>query len=123
MTRRQRDADLAVVLHAADAWSVAGARIDDDDGRLGRIELHVVGWDDPDQGIVDGPLQRASVAHQLRLEVENVRSFLRAVLQVDVAAFPQNIQAQNGALPGVEPILLNSTEIRVYLHEPGPSWE
>ncbi len=38
MARRQRDADLAVVLHAADAGPVAGARVDDDEGRLGRID-------------------------------------------------------------------------------------
>ena len=71
-----------------------------------------------DQGIVDRPLQRTPVVHHLRLEMENVRSFFRAVLQVGVAAFPQNIQEQNGALPGVEPILLNRSEIRVHLHEP-----
>ena len=120
VTRRQRDADLAVLLHAADARTVAGARIDDDDGCLGRIELRVVGWDDADQGIVHGPFQRAPVAHHLRLEMENVRNLLGAVLQVGVAAFPQNIEEQDGALPGVQPIFLNRAEIRVHLHEPVP---
>ena len=41
MAGRQRDADLAVLLHAADARAVAGARIDDDDRRLGRIDACV----------------------------------------------------------------------------------
>jgi hypothetical protein len=68
------------------------ARIDDDDGCLGRIELRVAEWDDPDQGIVHRPFQGTSIVHDLRLEMENVRRFLRAVLQVDIASFPQNIQ-------------------------------
>ena len=68
VTRRQRDADLAVLLHPADAGSVAGARIDDDDGCLGRIDLHASGWDDPDQDIIDRPFQGAAVVHHLRLK-------------------------------------------------------
>ena len=66
MARGHRDADLAVLLHAADARPMAGARIDDDERRLGRIDLRAVGRDDAHQGIVHRPRQGASVAHAAR---------------------------------------------------------
>ena len=53
MARRQRRADLAVILHAADARAVARARIDDDDRRLSRVDLHALGRNDPDQAVID----------------------------------------------------------------------
>ena len=43
MAGGERHADLAVLLHAADARPVAGARIDDDEGRLRRVGLHALG--------------------------------------------------------------------------------
>ena len=95
MARGHRDPDLTVLLHPADARTVAGARIDDDDRCLGGIDLRAVGWDDMHQGIVHRPLQGASVAHQLGLEVQNVRHLPGAVFEVDVAAFSQDVEEQN----------------------------
>ncbi len=43
MAGGERDADLAVLLHAADAWPVAGARVDDDERALGRVDRGAVG--------------------------------------------------------------------------------
>ena len=40
MARAQRDADLRIVLEAADAGAVAGARIDDDVGPPLRVDRH-----------------------------------------------------------------------------------
>ena len=112
VTGRERHADLAVLLHAADAGAVAGARIDDDDRRLRRIDLRAGGRNDADQRVVHRPLQRAAVAHQLGLEVQHVRNLLGAVLQIDVAALSQDIEKQDGALPCVEPVFLNSAEVQ-----------
>ena len=39
MTGRHRHADLAVLLHPADAWAVARTRIDDNDWCLSRISF------------------------------------------------------------------------------------
>ena len=38
MAGRHGDADLAVLLHAADAGAMAGARVDDDERRLRRVD-------------------------------------------------------------------------------------
>ena len=107
VTGRHRDADLAVLLHAADAGTVAGARIDDDDGCLGGIDLGAGGRNDAHQRVVHRPLQRAAVAHEFRLELQDVRDLLGALLQVGVAALSQDIERQDGALPGIEPVFLN----------------
>ena len=51
MSRLKRDADLAVMLHAADAGPVAGARIENDEGPLAWID-DAFRRNDPHQGII-----------------------------------------------------------------------
>ena len=48
-----RDADLAVGLEAADAGAVAGARVDDDEGALPRVDRDALGRDDAGEQVVD----------------------------------------------------------------------
>ena len=105
MTRRQRDADLAVVLHAADARSVPGARVEHDERALARIDRYARRRDDADQRVVDRPRQRAPVEHEFGLEGQNVRRLARIVLDVVVAALAQDIEQQNRALPRIDPVL------------------
>ena len=61
MAGLQRHADLAVMLHAADARAVAGAGIDDDERPLGGIDAGSLRRYDADQRVVHRPRQRASI--------------------------------------------------------------
>ena len=49
VSRLESDADFAVGLETANSWTVAGPRIDDDEGSLRRIDLDPFGRDDLDQ--------------------------------------------------------------------------
>ena len=62
----QRHADFALGLHAADPGSVAGARVDDDDRRLRRIDCHIRGRNDAHQRVIDRPLQACGRRAPLR---------------------------------------------------------
>ena len=107
MAGGERDADLAVRLHAADARTVAGARVDDDDRRLGGIDRDAGRRNDARKPVVDRALQGPPVPHQFCLKVEHMRDFLRGVLMVIIASFSQRIQKQDAALPCVRPIFLH----------------
>ena len=65
MAGADRDADLAVGLHAADAGPMAGARIDDDDRRLRRIDNSAFGRNDADKPIIGRARQLAPVKDEL----------------------------------------------------------
>ena len=78
MAGAQRHADLAVLLHAADPGTVAGARIDDDDRRLRRIDRDSVGRNDAHERVIDRPLQRAAVAQDFHREGQHMRRLLAA---------------------------------------------
>ena len=78
VTGRQRDTDLTILLHPTDAWTVTSARIDDDDRCLRGIDPACPREERCDQSVVHRPLQRAAVAHQFSLELENVRHLLGA---------------------------------------------
>ena len=71
---------------------------------------------DAHQRVVHRPLQGAAVAHQFGLEVQDVRDFLRALLLIDVAALAQDVEEQDGALPGIQPVFLDGTKISPTLH-------
>jgi hypothetical protein len=100
-----RHADLALRLHASDSRPMSGARIDDDDWRLGWINVSPGGRRDADEEIVDWPGQSAAVAHQFDRKVQHVGNVLRGVLAGIVAALAQRVQKQRGALACVGPIL------------------
>src|SRR4029077_4794162 len=61
MARLEGNADLAIRFEAADAGPGTGARVDNDERALARIDLCAFGRNDADERIVDGPHQLASV--------------------------------------------------------------
>ena len=110
MAGLQRDADLAVVLHAADARAMAGARINDDERPLGGIDARSGRGHDTHQRVVHRTLEGASVEQDLRSEAEHVGRQTCVVLPDDVPALVQYVQEQNQSLPSVEPVFWNWPE-------------
>jgi hypothetical protein len=105
VTGRQCDADLAVVLHAADARPVPGPRVEHDKRALAPIDRYARWRHNADQCIVDRPRQGASVEHEFGFEGQNVRCLTRTVLDVIVTALAQDIEQQDPPLPPIDPIL------------------
>ena len=101
----QRDADLRIVLEAADAGAVAGARIDDHVGPALRVDLHALRRDDSHQRVVDGPGELASVDYRLVLEMQNRGQSLPIVLDEVVAALAQRVHDQDRALREIGRVL------------------
>ena len=88
----QRHADFAVGLHAADSGTVPGARVDDDDRRLRRIDRHVRRRDDAHEQVIDRPIQLPAVEHDFGLEAQHMRRLLRRLRDVNVAALVQRLE-------------------------------
>ena len=105
MAGAQGDADLAVGFEAADAGPVPGARVDDHERPLLRIDRHVLEPIDPDQPVVDRALELAAIGDELAGEAQDVRRLLRHVLVVLVAAPAHDVEVENAPLPGVDPIV------------------
>jgi hypothetical protein len=101
----QQNADLRVVLEAADAGAVAAARVDDDVGALLGVDRHALGRDDAHERVVDRPLERATVDHHLVLEAQHRRLTLLHVLEVVVAALAQRVPEDHRALRAVYSVL------------------
>ena len=97
-------ADLAVRLEAADAGAVAGARIDDDERPLSRIDLDALRRDDAHQNVVHRPRQLAAVHDELGAEFENVGGGLCGVLLVLLAPLLHDVEEEHPTLPSIEPI-------------------
>ncbi|MNG10197.1 hypothetical protein D3C84_936530 [compost metagenome] len=104
MPRTQGHADLGVVLEAADARAMPGARVEDQVGAPLRIHLHPGRRQDAQQGVVDRALEAAPVQHGLVVEVQQRRLALLQVLQIVVAALAQGIPEQHRALAEVHAI-------------------
>jgi hypothetical protein len=102
VSRAQRDADLRVVLEAADAGAVSAARIDDHVRPAARVDRHALGRDDAKERVVDRTRQRASVHDHFVLEVEHRRQALPLVLEEVVAALAQRVPEQDRALREVD---------------------
>ena len=110
----QRHADFALGLHAADSRTVPGARVDDDDRRLQRIDRHVRRRDDAHQEVIDRPLQRPAVEHELGGEAQDMRRLLGRLLALNVAALVEHLEKQHATLPSVGPVSAQrAEEIRV----------
>ena len=86
------NADLAVGLEAADAGTVAGSRIDDDEWPQLRIDLDAVGRNDAHKGIIYRPIELAAVHDQFDLVVEHVRRGFGHVLAILIAALTHTSQ-------------------------------
>ena len=102
MTGLHRRTDLAVGLEATDARAVAGARVDHDEGALGRVDRGSGAGHDARQPVVDRARQVQAGEHQFGLEVEHVGHALAQVRLVLVAALAEYVGIQQAALPGVD---------------------
>ena len=65
MAGLQGHADFAVGLEAADARTVPGARIDDHERPASHVDFDALGRNDAHEPVIDRPLERAAVDHQL----------------------------------------------------------
>ncbi len=102
---RQRDADLGLLLEAADAGPVSGARIDDDERTLVVVDDDALRRDDPHQCVVRRALVGARVGDHFVVVLEHRRLAGRLVLQPLVAALAQRVPVQHRALRGVDRVL------------------
>src|SRR5262249_53495129 len=105
VTGLERDADLAVVLHAADARTMAGTRVEYDEGSLLGVDLDSGRRNDPHENVIDGPLEAASVRYELEFEIQNVWILSGHVREMIVATPAQRIQEQHEALARIDPIV------------------
>ena len=104
MAGLHRDADLAVGLEAADARTVAGARVDHDERPAGRVDLDAARRLDAHQSIIHRSLQVAAVGDQLDLIIENMGYGFGHVLAVLLAALAHDVQEQDTALSAVHEV-------------------
>jgi hypothetical protein len=104
MTSRQRDADLAVVFHAADPGTMPGARIVQDERPLAPVDRGALLRDDAHQAVIHGARQRAPVEYEFGIEAQYVRRLASIVLDIIVAPLPQDIEQQDRPLPRIHPV-------------------
>ena len=86
MTCRKSDADLAVMLHAADARTVTGARVEYDEGSFAAIDRSAFGRDHAHQRVIHWAWQRATIEQEFDVEAEHVRRLAGVMLEIVVAA-------------------------------------
>lgn len=103
---RKRYADLAVSLEAADPRTMAGARINDNEGTLRRVDIDVLGGNDSYQTIINWPLERAAVNDQLKIIIEHVRCSLSQVFAKLVSALAHRVPEQGAALRRIDTIVV-----------------
>ncbi len=118
VARLHRDADLARLLHAADARPVAGARVEDHEGALPGIDLDTRGRQDAQQHVVRRPRQFGAVHHHLVVEAQDGRLARLVVFRVLVAALAQGVEKEDGALDRVDPVSLHVHGAGEHLEDP-----
>ena len=104
MTGLEGNAHLALRLEAANARPVAGARIDDDEWTLVRIDLDALRRHDAYQRVVHWPRQLAAVHDEFAAELQHMRRSLCGMLPIALAALLQDIQKKEPALARINPI-------------------
>ena len=72
MAGGERDPDLAVVLHAADPGAMPGARVEDNERPLARVDRGAFGRDDPHQAVIHRPRQQAPIEHEFGIEAQHM---------------------------------------------------
>jgi hypothetical protein len=101
----KRDADFGVAFEATDTGPMSGAGVDNDYGRLGRIDAVVpalvANLGDTQQRIVGWALELSRVEKHLRFEIEERRKAQALMLEHGVCAFPQRIEEQDRAFEHV----------------------
>jgi hypothetical protein len=104
MTRREQ---------ASAAGTMAGARVDDDEGRLGQIYRGPRRRYDAHEGVVDRAWELAASEKRLEVETENVARRLLQLLETLVPALGQHVEGQDRSMPSVDPAFLHSIELLV----------
>ena len=114
----ERDADFAVGLEAANARTVSGARIDNDERPALRIDLDALRRNDPHEGIVDRPLERAAVDDELHLVIQHMRGGFGQMFAILIAALAHDVPEQDGALRGVDHVFHGRRkQRRTWMHQ------
>ena len=72
--------------------AVPGARIENNERPLARIDRSARGRNDPHQGVIDRLRQRAPVEHEFGLEAQHMRRLAGVVLEIIVAALAQHVE-------------------------------
>src|SRR6185369_11175847 len=116
MTGLQRNADLAVLLHPADAGTMARPRVDNDERPLGRVCLNAFERLHANETVIDGARQRPAVEDYLSSELEDVRNLLGLLFPIDIPALPQDVEKEHGALIGVPKVVVCRPEILLFAH-------
>ena len=106
--RSQRNADLTVMLHPANARSVTCTRIENNKWPLQWVDRNVGGWNDFYEGVIDGLWQCTSVDQKIEPEAQHMRGCSTALFKVVISPLPQNVQEEYGTLESV----LDVIEIR-----------
>src|SRR6266566_1248756 len=106
----ERHADFAVGLEAADPGAMPGARVDDDEGPARRVEFDAWRRNHLYEAVVDRPIERPAVEHQLHLVIEHVRSGLGEVFTILIAAPAHDIPEQHAALRGIDHVFHGSAK-------------
>ena len=99
------DADLALRLEAANAGPMPGARIDDDERTLILIRFLALLGDDAHKRIVHRPRELAPIHDELAAELQHMRRGFGGMLLIALAALLEDIEEEDAALPGVNPIV------------------
>ncbi|MFK4515631.1 hypothetical protein ABIF20_002996 [Bradyrhizobium japonicum] len=92
MPRLHGDADLAIGLEAADAGSMAGARIDHDEWTPTHVDLNILRRNDAHQRVVDRFVQLSAVRDQFSSILQHMRRGLGDVLAILVATLAHDVQ-------------------------------
>ncbi|MCE3250881.1 MAG: hypothetical protein K0R41_4706, partial [Geminicoccaceae bacterium] len=105
MARPHRHADLALLLEAADAGAMPGARVDDHERPLRRIAGLAPPGLDAHERVVHRSLELTTVDHHLVVEDQHGRLAGLVVLDRLVAALSQHVPEQDRALAGIDPVV------------------
>jgi hypothetical protein len=97
--------NFAVGLEAANARSMARARVHYDERPPTRLDGYALRRHDAHEAIIDRALERAAVDDELRLVIEDIRHSLGHMLAVLIAALAQDVPKQNRALGCVDRIV------------------
>jgi hypothetical protein len=105
MPSLEYDTDFTIGFEAADTWAMSRTRVDDDKGPTRPINFNARRRNDPDQAIIDGPVELATIKNKLSLVIQDVRGGLRHLFAVLISALTHHIPKQNTALGGVDRVL------------------
>src|SRR5918994_1032414 len=105
MTSPQGHSDLGLLMHAADAGAVAGARVDDHDRAFLRVRLVLWLGNYAQQHVIHRGLQIAAVDHDLVAESQQWGLSGSLELEIVVAPLPEHVEEHQGTLDRVDPVV------------------